>query len=85
MAHSHPDCPASDPAECRIRVVSQTMTAIAWEPIHDGNGVMVNSDPNTFSTTKVCDACGAEWVEERNAAASAVDNVDTTTPPGAMR
>jgi hypothetical protein len=84
MAHSHPDCPG-DAAECRIAVVSQVMTQLAWTPVHDGNGVMTNSDPNTFSTTKRCDTCGAEWVEHRNAASSTVDDIETTVPPGGAK
>ena len=40
-------------------------TAIAWAPVLDGHGVMINSDPNTIATEKICDICTAQWVEER--------------------
>jgi hypothetical protein len=80
MAHAHPDC-HRDPSECRITVVDQTMTQIEWVAVHDGNGNVTNSDPNTFSTTKTCDTCGAMWIEHRNAASSTVDDVETAVAP----
>ena len=61
----HPECP-SDPADCRIRMVGARMaTAMDWTPVYDGNGVMLNSDPNTYTNDFACDACGGEWTEER--------------------
>jgi len=66
MAYSHPNC-TRDPAECRITVVSSTVTAIDWAPVYDGHGVMTNRDPNTSTTVKSCSTCSAEWSEVQSA------------------
>lgn len=63
MALKHPDC-ALDASECRItRDVPPHAEPIAWEPVYDGNGNMVNSDPNVTVAHCACATCGREWDE----------------------
>jgi len=62
MPYCHPNC-SRDPAECRIRVLNSVVTAIEWAPVYDGHGVMMNRDPNTATTEKICDTCNAHWNE----------------------
>jgi hypothetical protein len=87
MANYHPEC-SGDPADCRVRTVSTVLTTVAWEPVYDGNGVLTNKDPNTFTSEKVCDTCGAHWTEMRGAMETDAPEglqIETLTAPGAVR
>jgi hypothetical protein len=64
VVKAHPDCP-NDPATCRISVVNSSSTAVAWAPVYDGNGVIINGDPSTYVTTFRCDTCAMSWEERR--------------------
>lgn len=57
----HPDC-ERDPSECRITYGSALMgEPIEWTPVYDGNGTLVNSDPNVMVRTASCSVCGQTW------------------------
>jgi len=58
----HPDC-ANPPEDCRISVVNSAATAQSWTPIYDGNGMLVNSDPNMLVTELHCTTCERTWYE----------------------
>ena len=57
----HPDC-CKAPKYCRIRSLGGFSTAVAWTPLYDGDGNLLNVDPNTHRHAFACDACGREWV-----------------------
>lgn len=62
----HPDC-AREPHECRITQRSEIVSFVAWTPVYDGNGLMVNGDPNRFQVVRDCETCGEHWVVETSA------------------
>ena len=62
----YPDCPRGTPAECRFTSEGGTVTCIGWSPVFDRNGKQLNADPNIFTYTLRCIACGAGGtVQER--------------------
>jgi hypothetical protein len=65
MTQRHPDCPYG-PEVCRVYRASHSVaTLIAWTPIFDGNGMQLNSDPNTFVDQYACEMCDGAWTETR--------------------
>ena len=47
---------------CRITMQAVVVQPVMeWTPILDGNGVMTNSDPNTFVNTFLCETCRMAW------------------------
>lgn len=63
----HPECPY-DAEFCRVtrrHYVQQPVQA--WTPVYDGNGVQINSDPNTFVDEYACDTCSGSWAQMRTA------------------
>lgn len=64
MTQRHPECPYG-PEVCRVYLVSHTATQIAWTPVFDGNGTMLNSDPNTFVDQYACEMCDGAWSQTR--------------------
>lgn len=38
---------------------------MAWYPQYDGNGKLLNSDPNIYTINASCATCGREWMESR--------------------
>lgn len=47
---------------CRITQQSVVQQPVMnWNPIYDGNGAMMNSDPNTFVNTFQCETCNMAW------------------------
>lgn len=67
----HPDCTA-DPATCRVSRKHWVQNLIAWEPVYDGNGMMMNSDPNTFISEMSCTTCLRVWQVETLGSTSTV-------------
>jgi len=61
MPDPNPQCPAN-PEDCRITYFSAIAEPIKeWTPIYDGNGALVNSDPNTQVHRAYCEICDMAW------------------------
>ena len=57
----NPDCP-NDPSLCRIaRTVAPQEPAQEWVMVYDGNGRVMNADPNVYIATNHCSTCGQGW------------------------
>ncbi len=71
------DC---DKDVCAIVFGAGRTTLVEWEPVYDKEGVLLNSDPNTYSYTKECKTCGRTWTTNRNSRfeKSSEVNVETT-------
>jgi hypothetical protein len=56
----HPSCnrPAS---QCRVTRKHWIDTMLDWTPVYDGDGVMINVDPNRSINEMFCDTCGHRW------------------------
>jgi hypothetical protein len=68
MITRHADCQA-DASQCQISVVTAVrQPMIEWAPLFDGNGVQINSDPNTVVSQYACGFCQRQWQEESRAA-----------------
>ena len=61
--NANPECPNNpDYSLCRVtRVATVQQPMIAWEPIYNGSGMMINSDPNTHISTFSCSVCDMNW------------------------
>jgi hypothetical protein len=76
-----PDDCTRDAMECRITVTGSWSTLLAWMPVYDGNGRMLESggDPNTHTTRYACGTYGKTWtVSRRNGSIFSTSN---ETPP----
>jgi hypothetical protein len=56
----HPDC-IIPPEQCRIRVKFSGSTMLGGSDIYDGNGHLVERDPNTLTWSHHCHTCGRKW------------------------
>lgn len=70
MLPQNPECPNNDPSLCRISITRTIKEPVLeWTPIYDGTHAIVNSDPNTFVTTGICETCSSEWMIEETPSA----------------
>jgi len=60
MSKRHPEC-TTPPEDCRICVLDSVTTCLGWTPVYDGNGRLVNEDPNRTMTKYKCNTCGKTW------------------------
>jgi hypothetical protein len=56
----HPSC-NRPPAQCRVTRKHWIATQIDWTPLYDGEGVMINIDPNRFINEMSCATCAHVW------------------------
>ncbi len=61
----HPQCPT--PRHCEIRDLGSSTTLMGWTPVFDGDGNLLNMDPNTVTTMFSCNTCGKKWVRKNKA------------------
>jgi hypothetical protein len=78
-AMQHPECTVP-PEECRITTTSYT-TAVAWTPVYDGSGALVNKDPNAATTTYSCATCARAWQMQGDDPATLANLPSTSVPP----
>ena len=58
--HRHPHC-EHQALECRVTRKHWIANLVAWTPVYDGAGSMLNSDPNRFINEMSCATCGRVW------------------------
>ncbi len=51
--------------QCRLHYGYGRTTCMAWTPVYDGHGNLLNQDPNTTTQAIECDTCGGAWIETR--------------------
>ena len=76
----NPACPNQDHRElCRITVVTTAREpVIDWVIVYNGNGMVVNSDPNSYVSNYSCSVCGIDWIEDMPAGG---EHTVTVLPP----
>lgn len=58
----HPNCPT--PRHCVITFEGSNTTLLAWSPVFDGNGNLLNVNPNDVEAKFDCDTCGRKWIRK---------------------
>ena len=57
-----PNCPT--PRHCKITFEGSCTTLMSFSPIFDGDGNLLNVDPNTVDRKFGCDTCGRKWIRQ---------------------
>lgn len=75
----HPAC-VEEPTFCRIVRDVPRMAIVEWTPEYDGEGRMVNSDPNPVVHWFYCRRCGREWTATTAAGETTIRDAGRTLP-----